>query len=177
MLQLGIPNMPTKKDPVTPDTIWLCKGCDTEKNISQFRKNRAAPGGYTAKCIECTKKYVNAYQNSEKGRTILRQSGLKYKYGIDLKGYNKLFMSQGGVCAICGELPVIRHKKNGTVRFLDVDHNHHTGEVRGLLCLHCNHGVGYLRTPDVLRKAADYIDQKGSYIKPPKEYATISLGR
>lgn len=63
-----------------------------------------------------------------------------------------MFAHQGGVCAICGRPP-----KNTP---LNVDHDHKTGLVRGLLCWHCNSRViGAARDePSVLRKAAKYLD-------------------
>jgi hypothetical protein len=43
---------------------------------------------------------------------------------------------------------------------LHVDHDHITGRVRALLCSGCNTGIGHLQDdPDVLRRAADYIEQ------------------
>lgn len=53
-------------------------------------------------------------------------------------------------CAVCGEPP--------TRRRLDVDHDHKTGAVRGLLCSDCNIALGKFRDdPDRLRAAADYL--------------------
>lgn len=67
-----------------------------------------------------------------------------------------LLLAQGGRCAICDALPVLRP--------LVVDHNHQTGEVRGLLCGDCNTGIGQLGDhPTVLRKAAEYLEQRGHY--------------
>jgi hypothetical protein len=59
---------------------------------------------------------------------------------------------QGGVCWICGVGP----KKIP----LNVDHDHKTGRVRGLLCWHCNNRLlGASRDrPEILRKAAQYLD-------------------
>lgn len=57
-----------------------------------------------------------------------------------------------GRCAICG-LPEKA-----------IDHNHATGEVRGLLCGSCNTGLGFFRdSPKLLRKAAEYLKTWGNY--------------
>lgn len=49
--------------------------------------------------------------------------------------YDSLFEQQNGVCAICFQ-PETHFK------FLAVDHNHITGEIRGLLCHSCNLSLG-----------------------------------
>jgi hypothetical protein len=39
-----------------------------------------------------------------------------------------------------------------------LDHNHATGEARGLLCNLCNQGIGCLRDdPQLIRAALDYL--------------------
>lgn len=54
---------------------------------------------------------------------------------------------QNGLCAICHEAPVEA-----------VDHNHTTGEVRGLLCHMCNRGIGFLGdSPKRLAAAYKYL--------------------
>ena len=157
--------MPTNKYPFPPTDTWQCTKCDEVKPLADFRKNRSCKYGRTQKCIACTNKYVNTYQNTDKGKKILRNAGLKYKYGIDTAEYNKLLESQNGGCAICGDYPPVRHKKNGTVRFLDVDHNHTTNQVRGLLCMYCNRGLGYLRTAAIMERAVKYLRERGEYTK------------
>lgn len=55
---------------------------------------------------------------------------------------------QGGRCAICKKVP----KK------LVVDHNHVTGELRGLLCLSCNFCIGNAHDDvSILQSAIDYL--------------------
>ena len=63
----------------------------------------------------------------------------------------KLLAEQNGVCAICGG--------NRGPNALALDHDHTTGDVRGLLCRPCNLGLGHFAdNPEWLRKAADFID-------------------
>lgn len=64
-----------------------------------------------------------------------RNSYLKLKYGITLADYNKLLKKQGGGCALCLKTP----EEEG--RNLAVDHDHKSGQIRGILCMFCNHRV------------------------------------
>jgi hypothetical protein len=54
-------------------------------------------------------------------------------YGITCQDYWALFRLQKGLCALCKSPP-------GKRRF-DVDHDHETGEIRGLLCRKCNQTI------------------------------------
>ena len=50
-------------------------------------------------------------------------------------------------CVICGSLGK-----------LVVDHDHVSGKVRGMLCNHCNRGLGHFRDdPTILEFAAQYL--------------------
>ena len=75
---------------------------------------------------------------------------------IKLPQYEELLRTQGGVCAGCLTAPTDALR-------LAVDHDHTTGEVRGLLCRGCNTGLGQLRDDVVrLRRLADYLEAKRS---------------
>lgn len=97
----------------------------------------------------------------------VRHYGLMRSYNLTLTEYALMFAKQNGVCAICGNPET--HKVPGrkrsdgdgkTVRDLSVDHCHETGRVRELLCNACNHVLGAAKDdPEILRKAADYIDR------------------
>lgn len=67
------------------------------------------------------------------------QYDLKKHYGLSLAQYNEMYLLQGGKCAICSQ-PEASFKRK-----LHVDHNHSTGQVRGLLCTQCNPGIGYFQ--------------------------------
>ena len=72
-----------------------------------------------------------------------------------LGGFDALLASQGGGCAICG----YRVKPGG--RRLNVDHDHKTGVVRGLLCARCNRGLGWFSDdPQRLKAAAVYLEEE-----------------
>lgn len=81
-----------------------------------------------------------------------RNRKLRHKYGITLTEMQSILAKQGGVCAICGtDYP--------GVQGWHIDHNHGTGEVRGVLCQPCNSGLGQFGdTPDLLDAAADYLE-------------------
>jgi len=68
-------------------------------------------------------------------RCYQRAWWLNREYGLTPRQYDLLVWGQGGACAIC------REKSDR----LHVDHNHITGEVRGLLCMPCNQALGLLR--------------------------------
>lgn len=77
---------------------------------------------------------------------------LRYAFGITVEDYNKMFTQQKGCCAICTVHQDALDKR------LCVDHDHSTGVVRGLLCFHCNTGLGHFRDdPVFLERAADYM--------------------
>lgn len=93
-----------------------------------------------------------------------RDRRFRSKYGITLEEYEERYEAQGGLCAICRRPQAAPRKKPGkAVRRpaprLAVDHNHDTGQVRGLLCANCNHKlIGRWKDPAVLRAAADYLE-------------------
>jgi Recombination endonuclease VII len=81
-----------------------------------------------------------------------RKRNLKAFYGITVEDYEKILKLQGGVCAICGGV-------NENSRQLAVDHNHKTGDIRGLLCHLCNGLLGHARDrKDILKKAIRYLN-------------------
>lgn len=82
--------------------------------------------------------------------------GLKNLYGLTVHEVDALCASQGGLCAICG-----RANPPHVKQALAVDHQHGTKHIRGLLCLHCNQGLGKFRDdPSLLRLAAEYLEKR-----------------
>ena len=69
--------------------------------------------------------------------------------GVSIADYERMLAAQNGGCAICGNAPKTRR--------LDVDHDHKTGRVRGLLCHRCNRTLASWITDEWLRSALVYL--------------------
>jgi hypothetical protein len=82
------------------------------------------------------------------GRALARHYRISTRYGIGLSEVTRMIEAQGGVCAVC---------RRAAPR--DIDHDHDTGAVRGILCSPCNTGMGQFKDdPRALRRAAAYLD-------------------
>ena len=99
---------------------------------------------------------MSAY-NPMKARTRLLA-----RYRLKPEDYARLFLAQGGGCGICTAKPSDR-------RMLDVDHDHRTGEVRGILCHRCNRGLGYFSTWAALRIMAYISHGQTGYFVPKRK--------
>ena len=110
-----------------------CPKCNLEKPLSSFGKDSRRKDKLRVYCRSCNSKAGNPTGD------ILRDRNLKKRYGITLDDYNEMLEAQNRCCAICGI-----HEKHCD-KNLAVDHNHNTGEVRKLLCQHCNTGLGQFR--------------------------------
>jgi hypothetical protein len=73
-------------------------------------------------------------------------------YGLTVADYDRMLAAQRGRCAICRS-----QTPKGPGRW-HIDHDHVTGQVRGLLCNNCNRGIGFLEDdPEVIKRAAAYV--------------------
>lgn len=87
-------------------------------------------------------------------------NSIKSLYGINKLEYNVLLASQDNSCAICNT------HVSQLNRGLFVDHDHSTGQVRGLLCHNCNTGIGMLKDdPKLLQNALWYFEQAAAIQK------------
>lgn len=131
-----------------------CSGCEKVFGQEGFHKDKSSSDGYRSICKECAKAKSKAwYEKSDTYRLIIRNSGLRKRFGIDQADYFEMLKTQGGVCAICKKPP-----EEG--KYLHVDHDHNTGDIRGLLCKPCNHGLGNFKDDvDTLTNAIEYLDR------------------
>lgn len=137
----------------------ICTGCKTEKPIGDFHRDKRRPNGRMARCKDCKRQALNEWRRLtghdakryRKNREAELERHLISKYGITMDKYDAMFADQCGRCAIC------RAAHNGKRRF-DVDHDHDSGEVRGLLCTSCNRMLGHARDSIItLRRAIAYL--------------------
>lgn len=82
-----------------------------------------------------------------------RRIALLEKYDLTPEAYAALDQAQNFRCRICG-----RHKSETRHGVLDVDHDHDTKRIRGLLCNNCNQGLGQFKdNPTSLLRAIQYL--------------------
>ena len=80
---------------------------------------------------------------------------MKKKYNLTPDDYDVLLAEQNFKCGICE-----RHVAELS-RPLFVDHDHITGEIRGLLCTRCNSALGaFGDTIEGLEKAIKYLSDR-----------------
>ncbi len=123
-----------------------CNTCEETKPTADFSPRNDCTRGFHYFCKACANISAKKWNAENKGRAAISQrwSNIKKLYGLSRTEYETLYEKQGGGCAIC----TTEHE------VLSVDHNHDTGEVRGLLCSQCNTGIGMFKENDLLMQAA-----------------------
>ncbi len=133
-----------------------CLRCKETKDESEFQREKSRKSGYRGKCKACeqeTRKVPStAYDTPQKAW----RRHIKARFGITEDVYNELYEKQNGRCAICGtDQPSSKHG------VFSIDHCHTTGKIRGLLCQHCNKGIGQFKDNiESLLAAVAYLQQK-----------------
>lgn len=91
----------------------------------------------------------------EKYRAYFRNHRIKKQYDLTEAQYAALVVAQAGKCGICGKEP--SGEWHGD-RMLNVDHDHETGAVRGLLCNRCNRALGLIGdTVESAQQVVEYL--------------------
>lgn len=130
-----------------------CRLCGDLKPLDLFYKRPSNRDGYTTECRACiVKRARKSYHlNRNSSRAATRRHTRKVNGGWTDEMIRLKLIEQAYTCAIC-------HVGIDQIENFHADHNHVTGEARGLLCHHCNHGLGRFRdNPDDLRSAIAYL--------------------
>ena len=133
-----------------------CCRCHKEKDLSEFYNDKTRPSGKAYACKSCRADYLKVRRdhkvkecaNYSKIYKMAKKLGLTF---VEVKNwFNKQWMKQQAQCAICGKV------------FCDddcIDHDHITLKLRGLLCNHCNLGIGFLQDSSIICKnAKNYLE-------------------
>jgi hypothetical protein len=142
--------------------------------VSAFAKDKYKADGLRSSCKACysvydkkrywsdpikararTKEYRSLLKetNPKKLRLSTRNTQLKKNYGITHDDYLVMLEAQDHGCACCG-----RKDSEESKNVLNIDHNHSTGNVRGLLCVRCNTTIGLMdESEDRLLAIINYL--------------------
>lgn len=125
-----------------PEGYRGCKKCGKLKPLNEMVKSKKCKWGRLPRCNECQAEYKRSRE--------WKESYLKRKYNLSIAEYESMIEEQNNSCLICSE---------EFIKTPHVDHCHETGDVRGLLCHHCNTGIGLFRDdPELLEKAIAYLE-------------------
>lgn len=142
--------------------LTRCQTCtDAGKVRRDKRRDRLKNSGLCNRCL-CRKPdegYSTCPTCQEANRGYIKSNLDKRQilnYKITHKEHMAIKDKCNGLCMICGSPP------EGYRKVLCIDHDHSTGEVRGLLCDCCNKGLGYFKdNTDFMEKAIKYLKESG----------------
>jgi hypothetical protein len=130
---------------------------DNRERIAEYHRNyyqanrdliRARSRASKAANPERTRAVNRAWHAAHPGHA--RAVRIKHHYGLTTGDFDAMLAAQDGKCAICAA-PFGAETPN-------IDHDHNTGGVRGLLCRDCNFALGrFADDPDRLSAAIAYL--------------------
>lgn len=128
-----------------------CFICNSIKTRDNFYSDKSRVDGMSSYCKECTARKNKKWR--DQNPRLIAESSLwtrrKIFYGITKDDFYKMMEEQNNCCKIC---------QNIIDKSAHVDHCHETGKVRGILCLHCNKGLGFFKDNIVnLENAIKYL--------------------
>lgn len=129
-----------------PCVDCVAEGITTKRKLATDRKGNPVPG---PRCAT-----HHRARRGERRETAQEKRWLSV-YNISAEEYWEIYRLQGGKCAFC-------RRATGARKNLSVDHDHETGEVRGLLCGHDN-----LKVLGHARDEIEFFERAIDYLKDP----------
>ena len=131
-----------------------CNKCGVWKSRDGFHKNPKGINGLQPRCKKCAAKDQNLRYHQRKEDPEWYAEKLLYHrlhtYKITRAEFDQLILDCDGRCSIC--------RDDGK---LVIDHDHTTGDVRALLCGHCNRMLGAAKDdPARLMAAAEFLNRR-----------------
>ena len=127
----------------------------TSLRLTKSRQCLACARGREAKKRRDNPEISRRWNVSAAAKISYKRYQLKKQYGLALETFEDMLSAQNWKCEIC------ESDLTGEKRHLlpNVDHDHLTGKVRGILCGQCNNGLGRFKdSPSLLRNAAIYLE-------------------
>jgi len=153
-------------------TTKVCRTCKQEKTLIYFRFLQRKKGAYIFKdCKDCQREYQRNWMKNPKnrksqndkiriwkktlpGKMSRRRAGRRHMFNMSEAQLEQMILNQRFSCAICGFKQWTQNAK-----FPNVDHDHKTGKLRGLLCRACNLALGGFKDDVVvLENAIKYLN-------------------
>ena len=134
-------------------------GKSAEHQRTHYRRNRAEEIAMVRQWEKDNpEKLARRLARYKPRRQIISWKHKLQRYGLTLLDYRKLLGAQNNRCGICGityNESIKRYR-----RAFDVDHDHSTGAVRGLLCMKCNGAIGlFADNITSLQRAIIYLNR------------------
>lgn len=126
----------------------ICKACSTLENREWREKNSDHKKAYDKEYSKRNKDKIK--ERYHKHATLARIKEVERLYNLTEEELQDKMNLQNGCCAICKDSLV---GPNSTHSY-SIDHNHSTGDARGLLCPNCNTAIGLLREDLIIFESA-----------------------
>ncbi len=94
----------------------------------------------TSLCKGCGKSFNISIKKAGYCSSKCRSIHINYK--INIEDYNKLLSEQNNKCAICKK---VFNEDDKKYKQINIDHDHKTGKIRGILCSPCNRSLGLMK--------------------------------
>lgn len=128
--------------------LKYCYICKSIKPFSEFSEHNKRKDGKQTYCKKC-------------GFDKQTEWYYKRKHGITLQERDALLTAQNNTCPICNnKIAFKEYKGRGLNTGIEavVDHCHNSQKIRGVLCGHCNTGLGAFKdNPFALENAIKYL--------------------
>lgn len=114
-----------------------CARCKTTKPVAEFSRSKKTLSGLQPRCKRCSRGYE-----------------VMKKFGLTLEQHDAIYRHANGRCEACG-----------STKNLNLDHDHATGRVRGILCGKCNRALGLLRDDlVVIQGLYGYLKEQSTHV-------------
>lgn len=134
-----------------------CPKCHEQKSASEFTLRKS--GRFDPYCRDCNRAYQREWKNRKYAKMSKHErkaQALRNTYGMSVDDLIDMLLEQDFCCPICTK-PLDFEK-------LNVDHNHDTGSIRGVLDPACNTALGkFGDSVETLQRAQNYLTERGSY--------------